>query len=308
MKIRALFKTERKYTYTQSVQLQGQTGCIGHLRGDFCFSFTSWEDHVQYLKTDDFKAELDDIIKLLRSYEERLYSTKKYLFQCPGIFSKGNKYGLRVDTEKYAYLIRCTGDYGFYCYCYVKDSLDRHIKNAKKGIRFIDSSYSELFRVADGEEIVITYPTGENCTCICRYIDEYHTEIGNTLFHICEFAERMEKINATYVPSWKRLKSIFSIYMYDEREWFENTSGLDAAGLCAAYAACELPYVEMARYGKRIEAFDWASIQQSDILSFSVEFDAEHHEIIISDGENFEHNDMDETLAKFLPEKVSCNT
>lgn len=35
MKIRPLTETERQYTYTQSMQIQGQTGCIGHLRGDF---------------------------------------------------------------------------------------------------------------------------------------------------------------------------------------------------------------------------------------------------------------------------------
>ena len=35
MEIRALTQSEQKYTYAQSMQLEGQTGCIGHLRGDF---------------------------------------------------------------------------------------------------------------------------------------------------------------------------------------------------------------------------------------------------------------------------------
>ena len=35
MEIRALTQPEQKYTYAQSMQLEGQTGCIGHLRGDF---------------------------------------------------------------------------------------------------------------------------------------------------------------------------------------------------------------------------------------------------------------------------------
>ena len=34
MEIRALTQPEQKYTYAQSMQ-RGQTGCIGHLRGDF---------------------------------------------------------------------------------------------------------------------------------------------------------------------------------------------------------------------------------------------------------------------------------
>ena len=33
--LRPLTIPERKYTYAQSSQLQGQTGNIGHLRGDF---------------------------------------------------------------------------------------------------------------------------------------------------------------------------------------------------------------------------------------------------------------------------------
>ncbi len=35
MEIRALTPAEQKYTYTQSMQLEGQTANIGHLRGDF---------------------------------------------------------------------------------------------------------------------------------------------------------------------------------------------------------------------------------------------------------------------------------
>ena len=34
MEIRALTQPEQKYTYSQSTQIAGQTGCIGHLRGD----------------------------------------------------------------------------------------------------------------------------------------------------------------------------------------------------------------------------------------------------------------------------------
>ena len=41
---------------------------------------------------------------------------------------------------------------------------------------------------------------GEKSERTCRYIDEYHAEIGNNLYHICEFAERMEQNGATYEP------------------------------------------------------------------------------------------------------------
>ena len=32
------------------------------------------------------------------------------------------------------------------------------------------------------------------------YIDDFHTEVGDTIYHICEFAERMEKIGAAVAP------------------------------------------------------------------------------------------------------------
>ena len=92
------------------------------------------------------------------------------------------------------------GDYNFYCYCYVKEWLDKHIKNAEKGIRFIDSGYKEKFRIPDGGKIIITYDWGEKAEKSCRYIDEYHTEVGSNLYHICEFAERMERNGHTYEP------------------------------------------------------------------------------------------------------------
>lgn len=38
MDIRPLTPTEQKYTYAQSMQLEGQTGTIGHLRGEAGFT------------------------------------------------------------------------------------------------------------------------------------------------------------------------------------------------------------------------------------------------------------------------------
>ena len=67
------------------------------------------------------------------------------------------EYGFRVDTEKHAFLLRCNptkGDYNFYCYCYVKEWLNKHIQKAEQGIRFIDPQYKELFRIPDGGKAV----------------------------------------------------------------------------------------------------------------------------------------------------------
>ena len=122
-----------------------------------------------------------------------------YAAQYPESAMEGNhgmEYGFRVETGKHAFLFRCNpvfGDYDFYCYCYVKEWLDRHIRDAEKGICFIDSRYQELFRITDGEKIMVINAKGEKTERVCRYIDEYHTEIDNHLYHICQFAEIMER-------------------------------------------------------------------------------------------------------------------
>ena len=112
-------------------------------------------------------------------------------------------YGVRVDTDKYAYLLRLNpnkGEYNLYCYCYVKDWLNGHMKDAAKGIRFINSHYKELFRIPDGGKIKIHLAWNEDQVRTCRYIDDYHVEVGDNLYHICEFAERMEQNGHTYEP------------------------------------------------------------------------------------------------------------
>ncbi len=103
----------------------------------------------------------------------------------------------------------------------------------------------------------------------------------------------------------KEPKSIFYTKMYDEQRFYENTSGLDADALCKAYEECDKPFVEMGQYGKRISEADYAYIQQGDKLSFSLEFDADKDEIIISDGEHFETKGLTETL---FPQKAEPET
>ena len=67
-----------------------------------------------------------------------------------------------------------------------------------KDIRFIDSHYKDLFRIPDGSCIQIHYPD-ETVVKPCKFIDEYHTQIGTNVFHICQFAEIMERNGASYM-------------------------------------------------------------------------------------------------------------
>lgn len=81
----------------------------------------------------------------------------------------------------------------------------------EKTIRFIDSQYNTLFTIPDGGNIELTFSGGERVTRKCTYIDDYHTKVGHYVFHIGEFAEKMEQNGTKYVPalSEKELNEVF---------------------------------------------------------------------------------------------------
>ena len=222
--MRALTEKEDKYTFSNSMQISMQCGLIGHLRADMDSDgngfFSRWEDYRKELKTDEFKDEFDKVINSLREEGDILYNRKSLAKYCYSssqakMNNEQDYYGGRIDTEKYAYLCRLNpnkGEYNLYCYCYIKDWLDKHIRSAEKGIRFITSEYKEKFRISDGEKIRITFSDGEVKDRVCRYIDDSHVEVGDDLYHICEFAERMEQCGATFIPLRSDLPEVcFSI-------------------------------------------------------------------------------------------------
>lgn len=92
-----------------------------------------------------------------------------------------------------------------------------------KDIRFIDSHYKDLFRLPDGGSIRITYADGESAVRKCTYIDEYHTMIGNNVFHICQFAELMERNGSTYQPEKEEM-----LMSQEKIERWDDVKGNDA--------------------------------------------------------------------------------
>lgn len=206
MTLRPIFPTERNYSYAQSQQISMQTGLIGYLRADFGSNgkgfFSTWNDFRESLKSEDFKLEFDEVINELRK-DGNLLHDRSTLSRCchrtpdSSYRNDRNEYGFRADTDHYSYVMRLNpnkGEYNLYCYCYVKQWLDRHMRQAEKGIRFITPDYKELFRIADGDKIRYFTPGGEVREPVCRYIDDYHFETRSPgfgdLYHICEFAER----------------------------------------------------------------------------------------------------------------------
>ena len=209
-----ILPNEQLYTYSQPTSIASRCGLIGHLRADMDTDgngfFTTWDDHNTELKTQAFKDEFDEVIRALRfdpEYDGILKDRKalaRYCYSHPSCqMADGRSFGIRVDTEQYSYLCRLNpnkGEYNAYIYAYKREWLDQHLSEAQKGIRFIDSRYHELFRIPDGGKIRIRRKDGSLAERVCRYIDDYHAEIGGNLYHICEFAEQMEYQGNTVEP------------------------------------------------------------------------------------------------------------
>lgn len=215
--LRPMTEPERMYSYSQSSQIEGQTGLIGHLRGDMDHDgtgfFTSWTDHRMNLKTDEFKKEFDMVINALRSDPafggilKNRSSLNRYGHNHPeSAFTDDyfTDFGFRADTEKYSYFLRLNGrqgDYNLYCYAYYRPWLEQHMEKAKAGIRFITPDYDEKFRLPDGGRICVTDAEGKTRETTCRYIDDYHMETaGGNIYHIAQFAERLQLDGSTVEP------------------------------------------------------------------------------------------------------------
>ena len=216
LEIQTMQPGERLYAYRQSTQLEGQTGGVGYLRGDFGKDgrefFTTWEDGHGRYKTDAFRQEFDRVVNTLRQ-PGGLFSGRSEMARiCHDHADAGfdgndcREYGFRINTQQYSYLLRChtnPGDYNFYLFAYMTEHLDRHMENAGRGIRFITPDYKELFRIPDGDKVRITWSDGERIEHTCRYIDDCHLELGrgmDGIRHICQLAEQLRQNGGTVIP------------------------------------------------------------------------------------------------------------
>lgn len=140
----------------------------------------------------------------------------------------------------------------------------------QKEIRFIDIDYNELFRIPDGGIIKITFKDGSVTDRKCTYIDDYHTQIGYNTFHICEFAEVMERSGSTYEPTTDTLKTINIQFVdanygeVDRDKFFKTDNGFTEvyynpnanAGGQLVYNEISFDLIrEAAQSGKRVQDF-----------------------------------------------------
>ena len=71
-----------------------------------------------------------------------------------------------------------------------------------KDIRLINSHYDDLYRIPDGGVVQADYPDGRSFTARLEHLDDYHFDMGGlgNVFHICQFAEVMERNHADFYP------------------------------------------------------------------------------------------------------------
>ena len=193
--------------------------------------------------------------------------------------------------------------------CHVQAQLDEHGIDAEiVNVAVVGSRCRGLEREGSDLDVAVELSTNEREDVLFDTFNGDGLHIGGVKVDINPITAQRTGSLETYLPQVedylegvreareKEPVSIFNIRMNDEERWFKNTSGLDAEGLCKAYAECDKPFVEMGKYGERIEAADHASIEQGDRLDFSLEFNEETDQITIFDGENFAYKGLRETL------------
>lgn len=194
-------------------------------------------------------------------------------------------------------------------YAYLQSKIDEYEIN----IELVDMAVSGsrcrgLEKAGSDLDVVVEYKGRETEDDLFNAFNEDGFMIGGIKVDINPITEGKTGTLGEYLPGVESYlesvrearehepKSIFSIRMNDEERFFENTSGLDTDALCRAYGECRLPFVEMGQYGRWIDIGEYAQIQQSDRLAFSIEFNEETDRITIFDGENFENRGLRETV------------
>lgn len=106
--------------------------------------------------------------------------------------------------------------------CGVMTVNDERTIGQPKEIRFINSNYDLLFKIPDGGYVEIKFGDGRIKAYQCRFLDPYHfcTADGRS-WHICEFAETMERIGAKYYESPEK-HEVWSDMDLDLDDWRDD--------------------------------------------------------------------------------------
>lgn len=213
--IRAATSAERLYAYEQSTRIDGQCGSPGCLFGELddtlSVCFPNWTQNDPAKDTQEFRAEFNAVFDMLRSDERygnvlqnRTLMSVYCLNHKEAMCNRGWDYVFRADTKDYSYLLRCTPDsedkIHFNIYPYRRECLERHMKQAEKGICFFTTDLKGRFKIPDGDMVRIAYPGGGYTDKMCRYVDDCHMEVGGSFYSVYEFAGMIEQSGGSVIP------------------------------------------------------------------------------------------------------------
>lgn len=213
MKLRSMTPQERIYAYQQPTQLLSRVGGLGYLHGDFGKSgkefHETWFSFDDQSQSETLRKELDTVLDQLRTRNPKLLGGLEEMRRNVKRYQKskfeGNyctEYGFRIDAETHTFMLRCIPvemDYQFYVFAYLKRLLDGHMQKAENGIQFLGPNFKPAFSVKDGDKIVMV-TGGDTKVRVCRYINESHILVGDTVFHIDEFTEVCKEDGTRYFP------------------------------------------------------------------------------------------------------------
>ena len=216
--LRPLKPKELQYAYPHTDPLMSAAGFIGVLRAtldnDGSAFRSDWEEHSVCLKVPALQAELETVLDMLR-FDERYGHIFKNtsVMTAYGLSHPDSRieqgllvFGFRADSRNYTYMIRLEPDClnnNVNCYCFSRDALERHMRRAAKGIRFMTTKGVELFTIADGDSVRISDEESGPDDYPCHYIAEGLVELRTGRYgywRINELLDSVEEHGGTIIP------------------------------------------------------------------------------------------------------------
>lgn len=193
--------------------------------------------------------------------------------------------------------------------CHVQEKIDESGMDAViVNVALAGSRCRGLEKNGSDLDVVVELVTDEREDDLFRIFNGDGLHIGEVAVDINPITAQRTGTLETYLPQVEEYLegvrrarenepvSLFHIRMNGGERWYKNTSEMDVKGLCKAYAECGNPFVDMGKFGERMEAADYADTEQGERLDFSIEFNSETNKITVFDGEDFICRGMREML------------
>lgn len=204
---RPLMVQERKYTFRSCTDIEVRSGLIGYETVNMSDSFTEVNKQWTVVSSSTFSefehdfSEIKAVIGLLFPNKEslRVYynSNNSLAFSFAGV----NYVGSIFMTDKFSYLVRIAPSKNeLTIWCYISDRLKHHIKNALRGICFVNEKNEELATIPDGGAIVL-HPSKINSPITCRYIDPFTALIGAKVWKLNDLGAYLKNKGMLIIPT-----------------------------------------------------------------------------------------------------------